>query len=527
MELRAYLAVVRRRKWLVLGVLAVAIATAVAVTHYMQRKYTATTTIHVATGVTIVDRSVRADDVVYLDRLENTYAKLASSAPLITRVMHEFSLSAKPGVVVRAIPNTELMRISLTTTRPSVAAAAANRLASLLIGRIRAINARQVARTDADFKRRIDGLSARIARERQDYALLSGHGPLSSQQSLRLEQLKQEIALNTANIAAQQQDYAQYRVAQDERANSVSLVESAAVPKGATSPNVKLNVALAALLGLVAGLGLAFVVENLSNRVETSEDITGAVDLSIVGVIPKVKGTQREPIVNGGSAGEEAFRRLTAGVVALQDSSPSRTILLTSAQPGEGKSLTTINLARTIAERDCTVVVVDADMRLPSLHRMLGVDNDDGLAAVLRGDLRLADVVRPTKLMPDRLFFVPSGRPEPSDRKQNPGALLARSHFLACVQELAARFDYVLIDSPALLAVADALTIVPAVDGVLLVVAENQISRDELQTAYGQLVAAKAPLLGIIVNRADELEKYSRHYLRYLAAAAAGKDAAA
>jgi capsular exopolysaccharide synthesis family protein len=526
MELRGYLGILRRRKWLVLGVLAAAIATAFAATHFMQRKYTATATIHVGTGVTIVDRSVRADDVVYLDRLENTYARLAASFPVIDRVVREFSLPARPRVAVRAIPNTELMKISVTTTRPPVAAKAADRVAALLIQRIRTINAQQVRRTDADFRRRIDTLSKKIALERQEYDRLATRNQLSPRESLRLAELKQDIALDTASVAAQQQDYAQYRVAQDQRANSVSVVESALVPGAPSSPNVKLNLVLAALLGLAAGIGIAFVAENLSTRVETSEDITDAVDLSIVGVIPKVKGTQREPILNGGSVGEEAFRRLTSGLIALQGRDPAKTILLTSAQPGEGKSLTTVNLARTLAERDSTVVVVDADLRLPTLHRMLNVDNEMGLASVLTGELSLAHVVKPTALVPGRLFVVPSGRPKLSDRRQNPGALLARARFASILAELAKRFDYVLVDSPALLAVADALTIVPAVDGVLLVVAENQISRDDLQAAHGQLVAANAPLLGIVVNRADELQKYSRHYLRYLAAASERKDAA-
>jgi capsular exopolysaccharide synthesis family protein len=513
-ELRDYLGVLRRRKWILAGVFAAAVAVALAGTHFAGRHYTAASTVHVATGISVLDRSVRADDVVYLDRLENTYAKLATGQDLVAKVQRQVKLPELPEVSVKAVPNTELMDIVVTTTSPRLAKRAADRLAALLIARVRELNAEQSRRSDASFNQRMAALAAAIKARQTKVARLSRSSNPSVAVSLALQELKTSIALKTSSMTAQQEAFEAYRAAHDERANSLSIAERALVPTSPSSPNARLNVALAVVLGLVGGVALVFLVENLSTRMSSKGDITNVVDLSVLGVIPKVKNARRDAILDN-SLGEEAFRRLTAALIALQGRNRFTTLLIASAQPGEGKSLTTVNLARSIAERDHRVVVVDADVRLPSLHRMLGVPNERGLADVVSRRVQLNDAIQPTTLSP-RLFVLPSGRLAPGLEQKNPGALLALPQAAAVLHELSNRFDYVIVDSPAILAVADALALVPIVDAALLVVSENQVSREELITAYDQLVSIHAPLLGIVVNRAAQLQTYTRHYQRYM-----------
>ena len=482
-----------------------------------ERQYTAGTTIHVATGLSIQDRSVRADDVVYVDRLENTYAQLAKKEELLSKVVRDARLSKRPGIHVKAIPNTELMRIQVTTTQPRSAAVAADRLANLLIAQIRELNAQQVKQADASFAERIGQLARDLARQQAQYAqLLARRDPSSEKQTFRLEQLKASIDLKKTNIAAQQQAYETYRVAQAERSSGLSVVENATPPHSPSSPHVKLDLALAVIVGLVGGVSLAFLAENLSTKLASSEEVTDVVGLSVLGVIPKVKKADEAMVFNHGSPAEEAFRRLAAGIVALQQGTELRTILVTSAQPGEGKSLTTANLGRSIAERNRRVVVVDADLRLPTLHRILGVQNECGLTDVLCDNVYLDNALQAASQHSDRLAVLTSGRHAAAGAVKNPGALLAHADASYLLRQLASRFEFVLVDSPALLAVADALALAPAVDGVLLVMAKDQVARDDLRTAYEQLQSVNARVAGVVVNRADALANHHRYYRAYM-----------
>jgi capsular exopolysaccharide synthesis family protein len=513
-ELRHYLSVVRRRIWTVLIVFGATCLVAGVATHFKQRLYTSSATIHVATGVSTLGGTVRTDDVVYLDRLENTYARLATGADMLARLKREVGLAYTPTVHIRGIPNTELMELSVTTSSPQRAAKSADVLAQLLIARVHAMSAEQAAQAEAAFEARVTRLTTTINAARVEYAALTAE-PTTEQRRLKLEELKSTLHVQTARLVAEQQTYDSYRAAQDERTNAVSLAEDAVRPTAPSSPNVKLNLAIAVLLGLTGGLALAFVMENLSSRLNSRREISELVGVSVLGSIPTIKDKGALGLVKHDSPGDEAFRRLTATLLALQTRENFTTILVTSGRPGEGKSLTAINLGRSIAERNKRVVVVDADVRIPTLHRLAGIDNSIGLTDVVSRRTSFDTAVRRTDTVPDGLWILPSGTLVTPRERADPGHLFSRPEMLDTLRELSRLFDVVLIDSPAILAVSDALTIAQVADAALLVVSEDNAGREELEATYESLAAVDARIVGIVVNRSSDPVGYSRYYARY------------
>lgn len=298
-------------------------------------------------------------------------------------------------------------------------------------------------------------------------------------------------------------------VARNSRANNVRLMDRAEVPKAPFSPNPRRDLLLSVALGIALGLGLAFVLEYLDDTIKTPEDITRKLKLPFLGLVPAVRG-ERTPLLLGPVPHDfgEAFRALRTSLVFSSDGAPTRVIAVTSAQPLEGKTTTACNLAIALALGGARVLLVDADLRRPELHRTLGMKNTAGLSHLLVGQARARDAIQHTS--DPNLWVLTAGRTPP-----NPSELLASDRMKNLIGSLASGpFDWVIIDTPPVLAVTDAVIIAPMVLGVVFVLGAEMTRRRLAERAIETIMAAKPRVLGAVLNRVD-FNRNKYYYSRY------------
>jgi capsular exopolysaccharide synthesis family protein len=282
-------------------------------------------------------------------------------------------------------------------------------------------------------------------------------------------------------------------------------------------PNPKKNGALAILLGLVGGVGLAFLAEFLDTSINGQEQIEEKLGLAFLGIVPSIPpnkdGTPQDLVVHSQpkSAVAECLRAVRTNLLFMSPEKPLKTILVTSSGPQEGKTTTATSLAITMTSSGNRVLLVDADMRRPRIHRIFGLTNSVGLSSLILGEGRLQELVKPSGI--DNLSVLPCGPVPP-----NPSELLHTTGFRKLLAEMAEQFDRVIIDSPPVGVVADAVVASTHVDGCLLVLKAGRTSRDGARLAVKQLRDVNAPLFGAVLNDLDlEDQKYGQYsyYYRY------------
>ena len=274
----------------------------------------------------------------------------------------------------------------------------------------------------------------------------------------------------------------------------VVVEQRASVPEKPVTPKTALNIAIGLTAGLLLGIGLAVLRGLLDNTVkdrETIEEITGT---GLVGGIPFDKERRKEAAISfdtDNSAIAEAFRKLRTNLQFLAVDNPPRVIVVTSSMPSEGKTTTAINIALALAESEHNVVLVGGDMRRPKLEDYLGLIKEVGFSTVLAGRASLDDTLQKTRF--PRLTVLASGAIPP-----NPSELLGSLAAKKVLDELRAKFDYVVIDSSPLIAVTDGAILAAGADGVLIMARFGETKREHLVHAVGSLEDVGARLLGAV-----------------------------
>lgn len=292
-----------------------------------------------------------------------------------------------------------------------------------------------------------------------------------------------------------------------------SIIRPASVPSEWTSPRVAMNLALGALLGLLLGVGQAVLRFRLDTTVVSQPDIADVTDRSVVGVVAFDADAKEHPLILDAapnSVRAEAYRRLRTNLQFLHLGTRRRSIVLTSSVAGEGKSTTSINLAAALAHAGQNVLLIDADLRRPSLARYLNLEGSVGLTDVIIGRAELEDVVQPVGRA--NLHVLPSGQIPP-----NPSELLGSAPMERLLVEAGERYDMVILDSPPLLAVTDSAVLSHLAGGALLVVGSGSVKKPELSGAIDALEAVDASLLGLVLNRvpSDRNGRYGYHHHYY------------
>ena len=277
----------------------------------------------------------------------------------------------------------------------------------------------------------------------------------------------------------------------------LSVVTPASAPTTPSSPNVKVNLALGLIVGLAFGIAAALLRTSLDTRVRGESDLQRFTDSPVLGGIAFDQDAVKNPLLNQSSSHSqraESFRQLRTNLQFAQINSRSKTFLVTSSLPGEGKSTTATNLALAMAEAGKSVALVDADLRRPMVATYLGLEGSAGLTTALVGEAKINDLLQPWG--PHELHVLTAGQIPP-----NPSELLGSDAMSTLIQRLEEHFDAVVIDAPPLLPVTDAAVLAQKVGGVMLVVGCHTAKQQEVAKALETLQLVNANVLGLVLNR--------------------------
>lgn len=499
MTIANFLKLLWRRRLIIVLTAAVTIAVVAARTSALAPVYRSSAVLRVATSA-IGSFEYLQYDVTYANRLMNTYKHLALSGPVIGELVEELNLTELPKIDVESIEDSELLTITVEDTNARLAADTANALAGILITQIEQMSAEREQSASEVLEEQLTLARQELEKTREDYAQLAS---LYADTDQRVIAANRTMLLNEQIYANMLDQYEGTRVGELVRANSVSLIDRAAVPALPISPNVPLNLGLGALLGLAVGLAIAILVENSDTTLYTTQAIQGAVETDVLGAIPKSNNTKLLTFSNSSSPDTEAYRSLRTNLFGLRTEVGIRSLVFTSAVPNEGKSTVVANLATAIAQSGRTVIVMDCDLRRPTLDKLFGVTSDYGLMNVLRKEVDLWEILVETDH--PNLTLVTTGQPLPN----NPSEVLTSSAFAEVLHDLLERADIVLIDAPALGPVTDAAVIAPIVDAAVLVVSRGRVKEEEVQAAYRRLNQVRAKNISVIVNRAERMASYT------------------
>jgi succinoglycan biosynthesis transport protein ExoP len=305
------------------------------------------------------------------------------------------------------------------------------------------------------------------------------------------------------------QQQKELQVVSNSRSNNVQVMDHAEVPGGPFSPNTRREWFTAMMAGMLVAFGLAFGIEYLDDTVKTPEDVAKRLGLPLLGLVPAIRGA-RVPLLSETVPHDfgEAFRSLRTSLVFTAGAGESRVIAVTSSQPLEGKTTTACNLATALALGGSRVLLIDADMRRPGLHQVMGVPNESGLSHLLVGQARVREAVQRTS--EPNLFVITAGRTPP-----NPSELLASERMRSFLANLThGPFDWVVLDTPPVLAVTDAVVLAGQVSAVVFVVGSEMTRRVHAERALSTLRAGKPRSIGVVLNRVD-FDRNKYYYARY------------
>lgn len=274
------------------------------------------------------------------------------------------------------------------------------------------------------------------------------------------------------------------------------IVEPAISPSSPSSPDITRNMLLGVVLAALAGFGTATIRAVLNNKVRSAEDVEGGDRRTVLGKIPFSRGSedaQRVLLDSPYSAAAEAYRDLRTNLQFVQFGANRRSVMVTSSLPGEGKSTVAVNLAHVMAMSGMRVLLIDSDLRAPSVHRILGLEGEAGLTTVLIGQAELADVTQSAGV--DGLDVLTAGAIPP-----NPSELLGSAAMADLLDDVARRYEAVFIDAPPALPVTDAAVLSRSVGGVLVLAQTDRVRRTEFDRALAKLEAVDARIIGILMN---------------------------
>jgi capsular exopolysaccharide synthesis family protein len=305
-------------------------------------------------------------------------------------------------------------------------------------------------------------------------------------------------------------------------ASNIQIVDQAELPTKPYKPNKRLNLLLAAVVGLFLGVGLAFFFEILDNTVKTPEDLEQLIRLPSFGMVPEISSERRRRLESGDSYPvelvthghpksmlSEAYRNIRTSILLSFSEKPPKRIVISSPNPFEGKTTTAINTAIALSQTGAEVIIIDSDMRKPRIHKTFNGDNGVGLSNFLSGNADLDSVIKKSDI--PNLYYIPSGPIPP-----NPSELIGSKLFKSMMESLGERFAHIVLDSPPVLGFADALILTTSVDGVILVVLGGKTPRETLQRAKEVLHQVNAKILGVVINRIDiQRSDYGYYYYRY------------
>lgn len=336
----------------------------------------------------------------------------------------------------------------------------------------------------------------------------------TSKRSIQYNTLRRDTDTNRLLYDSLLQRYNQVSAASDVRPNNISIVDRASVPAGPFSPRPIRNIALGLMLGLMLGVGIALLIEFLDDTLKTPEDIEQQLKLPVLGIIPKLgaKQTLRAVSADPRSTFSEAYRSVRTALQFSTDRGTPRIILVTSAMPAEGKTTTAHTLARNFTQMGRKVLLVEADLRNPSLHKITtGPRGEKGTSNLLTGSATLQETIVPGgDNEPDLIFAGPL--------PPNPAELLAGLRLRVLLDVALKNYDQIIVDGPPVMGISDSPLLSNAVDSTLFVVQSGRTRIRDAQGAVKRLLTARTRLLGVVLTKYDaKIAGYGYQYQGYYA----------
>lgn len=309
------------------------------------------------------------------------------------------------------------------------------------------------------------------------------------------------------------QKYEETRIQEAMNVGNVRIVEEATLPEKPIRPKKLQNMLVAIVVGLMAGVGAAMFLEYLDDSIQTVEDAEEAVQLTTLGIIPWLRAKDAAQLItlhDPRSPASESYRTLRTNIKFLSADATLRTLTVTSAGPEEGKSTTIANLGVSFAQAGKKVLIVDTDMRKPTIHTIFGLGTNVGLSSILAGDHTLEQALNRTEQ--EGLMVLTCGPIPP-----NPAELLESQRMTNLIEEMKEHFDLILFDAPPIIAVTDASILASRLDGLILLLGVNKVTRKAARHALQLLARAKVKVWGMVVRgvRPDNDGYYYSYYHRY------------
>ena len=516
MELRQYWSVVWKWMWLIILSTGIAAGASFLATIQQPKIYQATATLLV--GQSIQSSDPNSQDIYTSQQLALTYIQVARMSPVLQGAIDTLGLNATPDQLranmnASIVQGTQLIELKTIDTDPARAQALANELARQLTLQGPAAKANEQAQRNAFVQQQIDELQKKIE---------DGQKAIDDlQSSIQVTASAREIADKQNQIGSLQnqintwrQSYATLLASAGVGSpNYITIMEPARVPTTPIAPNVPQTVLLATAIGLALAVGAAFLIEYIDDTVKTPDDIT-ALKLTPLGFVARIEGASpADKLVTAlhpRSSHAEAFRVLRTNIQVTDVDRPIKTILVTSPNPSEGKSMMAANLAVVMAQAGLRTVLVDADMRRPIQHTLFHVTRDYGLTDGLRQSVFSQDgFVQPSTI--ENLRLITTGQLPP-----NPAELLGSKRMQSMIEYLKADADVIIFDSPPCLALADPAVLAKQVDGVILVLDAGNTRRESANRAKDVLERSGGRILGVLLNRISPRgDGYSYYYYSY------------
>jgi polysaccharide biosynthesis transport protein len=514
LDLRDYIAVLRRRKWLVVSTIALVVGAAMLVTILQTPVYESSTRVMVSpTGAPSDDMVLR--ELVLGQRELETQREIAQSVPVAERVIERLELDTTPTnllkeVRVTALRDTNILEIRVSALHPVDAARLSQSFAESYLA----------YRRDQTIERALaaaEDLEARTAtiRERLNEIATERNRTQNQDTLAALDQEQQALLTQLGQIVAQQSALSSAQIV---GAGGGSIIRPAEVPGSPASPKPLRNLALAIVLGGMLGVGVAFLRDFMDDALRSDEEAMRATGRPVLGHIPRwasTPGSQSRAItlIEPASPASEAFRTLRTNLRFLAVDSPIESLLVTSTLPEEGKTTIAANVAVAAARAGTRVLLVGADLRKPTIHHLFGMSGVRGLSDVLAQEIPLSEAIRDVGVT--NLRVVPGG-----DIPPNPTEMLSSGRMQEFIAQAAEVADLVIYDGPPLLGLADALELAPRMDAVLLVVDLGTTGRSAVRASADRLAGVGANLAGTVLNRIDASEgHYGYYYAQYQYAA--------
>ncbi|GAB4530989.1 MAG: hypothetical protein Kow0063_09670 [Anaerolineae bacterium] len=520
MELVQYAKRIVRWWWLILLCTGIAAVASYVASSRQPRIYQTTATLMV--GQVFQKTNPSGQDFYTLELLAESYSQIAVRQPILQATIDSLGLDMawwelKWQVNAAPLPRTQLLAITVKDTSPERAVAIADEIAHQLVLQSPSSPENKARQERSQFvQSQLDDLEQRI--DRAQIRVKELQAELETAFSARqIQDIQSEIASLETLINNWQANYSDLLnfLEGGNNPNYLTVIEPAQLPTTPISPNVKMIVALASAMGLMLGLGGALLLEYIDDTVKSVEDINSSLGVAALGGVTRIKGKNYKGrlvvTLDPFSPVVEAYRLIRTNVQFAAVDEPIRSIVVTSANPGEGKSLTAANLAVVMAQAGHKTILVDSDLRIPVLHKIFQVPNLNGLTDLLRSpESELDEFMKDTGI--ENLKIITSGPLPP-----NSSEMLGSQRMHELIHRLENMADMVIFDSPPVLAVTDAAVLSQRVDGAVLVIQAGRTRRDTSRQAIKRLRQLGANVLGIVLNqvsgRGTDYAYYS-HYTR-------------